>query len=291
MKKIFYFIIVSLVAVAFPSCNDKDDIRKEIDELNTRLDALQTEIDKINEQINAFYPMVEGSIYITSYIMDKNGDYVLRLSDGTSMTVYSGKPAENVPTVSINEEGYWCYILNGKEVILTDDEGNELYALPQNGEDGITPKVSVDENGYWVYSMDNGQTWLSMGGEVANPSDRPGSLFSEVKIDEDNCTATFILTAGGSPVTVPLYTDMKFEIEGGNAIEVMQNSTTTKNISVMDKVEDIVVEPTPLGVKVENSTITIDATGVDVGEYDVCLRLISKNNLAKLVLLEVTVKQ
>ena len=132
------------------------------------------------------------------------------------MVVYSGKPAEDVPSVSINEEGYWCYLLNGNEVVLTDDASNNLYALPTNGKDGITPKISVNADGYWVYSLDGGQTWKLFESEgvtaVANPEKLPSSLFTDVAVNQENQTVTFTLAAGGDPVTVPLYTDMVFTL-------------------------------------------------------------------------------
>lgn len=290
MKKIFYFIIAFFTVVALPSCNDKDEIRKDIDELKARLDALQPEIDRLNEQIKGYYPMVSGSIYINSYVKNENGDYILKLSDGTTMTVYSGKPSEDVPTVSINEEGFWCSIVDGEETALTDTDGNPLKATPTNGTDGKTPLISVDENGYWVYSVDNGETWVSLGGEVANPEKRPGSLFSDVKVDEGKGTATFLLTAGGEPVTVPLYTNMVFEFQGGNTLTVSKGSTASKNISLQKDVADIVIESTPLGVKVENSVVTVDAKNVEAGNYKVYFRIFSENNFAKLVVLEVTVQ-
>lgn len=289
MKKLFYFIMICLTVVALPSCNDKDEIRKEIDELTARLDALQPQIDRLNEQLQAFYPMVEGSIYVSSYTKDNNGDYVLKLSDGTTMKVYSGKPAEDVPTVSINKDGYWCYLLNGQEYIMKDKDGNDMYALPENGPDGKTPKVSVTKEGYWIYSFDDGESWTVFdGAPVANPEKLPSSIFNSVKVDENAGTVTFSLAAGGAPVTVPLYTDMKFEITGGNTISL--NAGESENVSITQQnVEQIIVRDTPLGVKVEEAQITIDATGVDAGTYKVYLQIISKNNISKLVLLNVTV--
>ena len=294
MKKLFYYIMACLVFVALPSCNDEDEIRKDIDALNARLDALLPEIEKLNTSINGYYSIVKGSVYVRSYVEAENGDYTFTLSDGTTMVVYSGKPAEDVPSVSINDEGYWCYLLNGNEVVLTDDAGNKLYALPTNGTDGITPKISVNADGYWVYSLNNGQTWnLFEGAEVANPEKMPSSLFTEVVVNQENQTVTFTLAAGGDPVTVPLYTDMVFTLID-NTLSIDKTLTTSGELTITEckNVGEIVIEQTPLGIQVTDEKVTVDATGVDAGEYKVYIRIISaKNNFAKLVGFTVTVTE
>ena len=40
MKKILILLVCLLPVITFTSCDDKDDIRKDIDDLNARLDAL-----------------------------------------------------------------------------------------------------------------------------------------------------------------------------------------------------------------------------------------------------------
>ena len=297
MKKLFYYIMACLVFVALPSCNDEDEIRKDIDALNARLDALLPEIEKLNTSINGYYSIVKGSVYVRSYVEAENGDYTFTLSDGTTMVVYSGKPAEDVPSVSINEEGYWCYLLNGNEVVLTDDADNNLYALPTNGKDGITPKISVNADGYWVYSLDGGQTWKLFESEgvtaVANPEKLPSSLFTDVAVNQENQTVTFTLAAGGDPVTVPLYTDMVFTlIDNTLSIDKILTASGELNITECKNVGEIVIEQTPLGIEVTNERVIVDATDVNVGTYKVYLRIISaKNNFAKLVGFTVTVTE
>lgn len=88
MKKILYLFIVCLSFIAFPSCDDRDEIRNDINDLNSRLDALDAQIDAYNKQIVAYQDMVLGQVYIKDYSRDeKTGNYVLTLSDGTAVTV------------------------------------------------------------------------------------------------------------------------------------------------------------------------------------------------------------
>ena len=59
MKKFWIFIITIIPLLGFTSCNDRDEIRDEIDALSARLDKLQTEIDKLNDNISTFYDCLQ----------------------------------------------------------------------------------------------------------------------------------------------------------------------------------------------------------------------------------------
>lgn len=82
MKKLLYLFITCLSFIAFSSCDDRDEIRNDINDLNSRLDALDAQIDAYNKQIVAYQDMVLGQVYIKDYSRDeKTGNYVLTLSD------------------------------------------------------------------------------------------------------------------------------------------------------------------------------------------------------------------
>ena len=48
MKKILILLVCLLPVITFTSCDDKDDIRKDIDDLNARLDALTDDLENLN---------------------------------------------------------------------------------------------------------------------------------------------------------------------------------------------------------------------------------------------------
>ena len=48
MKKLLYLFITCLSFIAFSSCDDRDEIRNDINDLNSRLDALDAQIDAYN---------------------------------------------------------------------------------------------------------------------------------------------------------------------------------------------------------------------------------------------------
>ena len=120
MKKILILLVCLLPVITFTSCDDKDDIRKDIDDLNARLDALTDDLENLNTSIKSFQDAVKGLVLVTGYTMDEKGNYTLSLSDGTELVVYGGQPAGDIPTLGINEAGNWTYTLDGRTVELSN---------------------------------------------------------------------------------------------------------------------------------------------------------------------------
>lgn len=54
MKKILILLVCLLPVITFTSCDDKDDIRKDIDDLNARLDALTDDLENLNTEHQIF---------------------------------------------------------------------------------------------------------------------------------------------------------------------------------------------------------------------------------------------
>lgn len=87
MKKILILLVCLLPVITFTSCDDKDDIRKDIDDLNARLDALTDDLENLNTSIKSFQDAVKGLVLVTGYTMDEKGNYTLSLSDGTELVM------------------------------------------------------------------------------------------------------------------------------------------------------------------------------------------------------------
>ena len=119
MKKILILLLSLLPVITFTACDDKDDIRKDIDELNARLDALTDNLESLNTSIKSFQEAMQGIVLITEYSMDEKGNYTLKMSDGMELTVYSGLPDEDIPVLGVSEDGYWTYTLNGETIKLS----------------------------------------------------------------------------------------------------------------------------------------------------------------------------
>ena len=275
MKKHILLFLSIFSLVTFSGCDDRDEIRDDINALSARLDALQVEFDKLNSNINTFYNLSNGKTYFTSYTQNENGDYTLKLSDGTSWTVYGGMPEGELPVLTINEEGKWIFSYNGEEIELEDGKGNPATAFPVNGEDGSTPKMSIDENGYWCYQIGDGAVQQVPGPyNVAEVAKINPSIFEEVKVSSTNPNVLqFKLYGSDSYVDIALLggLDMKFP-EGEHKVSVSNSLTLT---ATLIEVATVVISPTPFEVKLtdagsNNLTISIPSGAtVPAGKYTI----------------------
>lgn len=128
MKKLIYLFLGIFSLIALHSCDKRDDIRKDIDDLNARLDQLEKMLPQMNEEIADFQGMLNNTILIMGYQIAENGDYTVELSNGNSFTVHSGRPAEELPLLSIGEDG-WYYSKDGEMYPLLGPDGEQAPAL------------------------------------------------------------------------------------------------------------------------------------------------------------------
>lgn len=294
MKKHILLFLSIFSLVAFSGCDDRDEIRDDINALSARLDALQVEFDKLNSNINTFYNLANGKTYFTSYTQSENGDYTLKLSDGTSWTVYGGMPEGELPVVTISEEGKWVFSYNGEVIELKDEAGNPATANPVDGKSGSTPKMSVDEEGYWCYQIGDGAVQRVPGPyNVAEVDKINPSIFEEVKVKEGNNNVLQFKPYGSdSYVEVALLggLNMTFSNFSNDEHKVTADTplTLTANLTDVDKV---VISPTPLNVELDasdNLTITVPA-GVDKGEYVIYFEIYNADGYRLVKSLTVTV--
>lgn len=275
MKKHILLFLSIFSLVAFSGCDDRDEIRDDINALSARLDALQVEFDKLNSNINTFYNLSNGKTYFTSYTQSENGDYTLKLSDGNSWTVYGGMPEGELPVVTISEEGKWVFSYNGEVIELKDEAGNPATANPVDGKSGSTPKMSVDEEGYWCYQIGDGAVQRVPGPyNVAEVDKINPSIFEEVKVKEGNNNVLQFKPYGSdSYVEVALLGGLNMTFSAG-PYTLSTSSSLTLTV-ILKEVADVVISPTPLEVKLTdadtgNLTISIPAgTTLSPDQYDI----------------------
>lgn len=284
MKKHILLFLSIFSLVTFSGCDDRDEIRDDINALSARLDALQVEFDKLNSNINTFYNLANGKIYFTSYTQSENGDYTLKLSDGTSWTVYGGMPEGELPVVTINDEKKWIFSYEGEEIALGS-------ALPIDGKDGSALVMSIDDEGYWCYQIGDGEKQRVPGAyNVADVSKIHPSIFEDVKVSTGSPDVLqFKLYDSDDYINVALL--------GGMDMTFPQNLTITKGgnktlTAILDTdLYEVVISPTPLNVELDasgNLTITVP-TGVDEGEYVIYFEIYNKDGYRLVKPLHVTV--
>lgn len=288
MKKHILLFLSIFSLVTFSACDDRDEIRDDINDLSARLDALQVEFDKLNDNISTFYSLASGKTYFTSYTQDEKGNYTLKLSDGTSYTVYGGMPEGELPVVTINEEGKWIFSYEGENIELGS-------ALPIDGKDGLTPKMSVDEEGFWCYQIGDGEIQRVPGPyNVAAVDKINPSIFEDVKVDSDNSNVLqFKLYGSDEYVNIALLggLDMTFS-EGDYTVSVSSPLTLT---AILKEVATVVISPTPLNVTLtdeesNNLKITVSEE-IATGKYPIYFEIYNKDGYRLVKPLTVTVTE
>ena len=286
MKKILILLLILLPVITFTACDDKDDIRKNIDELNARLDALTNDLESLNTSISSFQDAMQGLVLITGYSMDEKGNYTLKMSDGTELTVYSGLPNEDIPVLGVSEDGYWTYTFNGETITLPSK------AKPEDGKDGETPTISIDEEGYWCYTIAGGET-QRIGGpyNIADITKIPGSIFANVVVKDNVMTFSF---AEGGTTDIPLLGGLNMTFADGatalTSVTIAKN--TLKELEVeQTNVDKIIIDPTPLTIDLTDTSLAIQTKGVNPGVYDVHFQIFSKEGYRLIKSLKVTVSE
>lgn len=294
MKKVISIICITLL-VALYSCDERDDLRSDIDNLKERVANLEASIEQMNSDISNYQQMVEGKILVVGYSKDEQDNYTIELSNGETVTIYSGKVDMNdMPLFSVNASGHWAYTINDMTTeLLVNDK--PVSAIPEAGTAGVTPKLKVDANGFWLVSIDNGSTWNKLGNNqiadgtqaVANAS----SLFSNVAIDEATGQITFTIRADNSQVKVPIYGKdfyLTIKYEGTATFGLGQKQ---EFVVEQANVETATIENQTWGVKLTENKLIVTApkTNVQGKEYEeqIYIKIFSKEGYCRVVKLPV----
>lgn len=127
-----------------------------------------------------------------------------------SWTINASASAEvdnDIPVMGINEEGYWVYQLNGKEVELTDISGNTVPALKKTGKGVFTPQIALGEDGCWKMSL-NGVQWKNLSTDIVpslkEKTEASYSLFKSASVTE---TGTISLQTAVGELALELEVD------------------------------------------------------------------------------------
>lgn len=294
MKKVISIICITLL-VALYSCDERDDLRSDIDNLKERVANLEASIEQMNSDISNYQQMVEGKILVVGYSKDEQDNYTIELSNGETVTIYSGKVDMNdMPLFSVNASGHWAYTINDMTTeLLVNDK--PVSAIPEAGTAGVTPKLKVDANGFWLISIDNGSTWNKLGNNqiadgtqaVANAS----SLFSNVTIDEATGQITFTIRADNSQVKVLIYGKdfyLTIKYEGTATFGLGQKQ---EFVVEQANVETATIENQTWGVKLTENKLIVTApkTNVQGKEYEeqIYIKIFSKEGYCRVVKLPV----
>ena len=128
MKYYKSFILFSLFALAFVSCNT-DDLERDIDALKDRVTNVEAQVQQLNDEMNIIRVLLDGNKTITDYSI--NGDtYTLTLSNGETLTLTPGVTGGNYPSIEIGANGNWFIGGTDTGCVLKRRMGKMLPLLP-----------------------------------------------------------------------------------------------------------------------------------------------------------------
>ena len=299
MKKNILIFLSVFSLVTFTACDDRDEIRDDINALSQRLDALQVEFDRLNDNINTFYDLANGKIYFTSYSKDERGNYTLTLSNGSTWTVYGGMPEGELPVLAINDEGKWILTYQGVEKVLESNAN----ALPDDGINGVVPELSINDEGEWLYRLGDGE-WQTVGApfNIATINKLSPCFFEDVEVDDSDKNILRFKLYGREYINVPMLGGLGMTFKDGgsevtSSIEVKQEDTKILTAKLSTNAISVVVSPTPLNVKLSgevsnNLKITVPENTA-VGDYVIYFEIYSDKGYRVLesITINVTAKQ
>ena len=228
------FIVAAAFMVAI-ACSNIDDLQDRVDDIENRVSALEKVAQAINDNIKALQAIASGQAI--NNVEEKDGTYILTLSNGDKITLQQGGVGiGKAPIMSVDKDGYWMVdYQDGKgAVYMTDDEGNKIMAV---GNNGVTPIFGVSADGFWTVSYNGGNTFtpvLDVNGEKVKAvagSSGEDSYFAGVEYKDDCLVLTL---KNGEQYKVPVVGGFLCKINGAED-EVVFRLGEKKTFSVEQK--------------------------------------------------------
>lgn len=281
INKLFAALLL-VAATATWSCDDCDhvpyddtEIKNQIQDLYSKLSQLEA---KLQADVNALTAMISGQVTVTSHSKDSEGNWTIKLSDGTSFVVYAEYQPEALPTslvyvMEVDGEKVWAVIgENGELTPLKDAEGNNIPVVPAEVEIPAAPTIQTRvTEGVIEISIDGGQTWYvtgidpealadlptgdgaCSGAACANIVDVKVNTMTNQRGEEVPCSVTFTLTDGSS-FTVALDGTYGIAIQYWNeAVETLYvgYGKTEANLSLWQKMLVDFIKEVPQGWSIQ----------------------------------------
>ena len=301
-RSITYLLLFGICSMLFvlQSCQETDDLRSEIDSLKNRVQVLEETANQLNTSIESLQYLLNDPV-IVGITPIENG-YTVELSDGKSITVMSGENVNAlVPTLSVDNEGYWIYSTDGGTTYmpLKDANGNKIYAIPTskptdpNGPSNPiqSPKLKVDAEGYWLVSYDNGKTYQYLtnndGSKIeAIESAGKNSIFDKVEYDTTSKKLTIIY---GSDKTIELQVIDTFylKIKGMENTPIFPlNETRLYEVEQQDVTGAVIKAPQGWNVVLKDNELSITspkANDIENKEETINIIITSSKNYIRII--------
>lgn len=199
MKYIKSYILLTWMLVSLVGCK-MDDLKDDVNDLKDRVTLMEEQVKILNDNVEVFAYVLDSQQKTISSVTESNGQYIITLSDGSTMTLTVGKPGSVVqPTISVNADGYW--VVNGLST-----------GVKAVGEDGVTsdyPEFQV-KNGEWLVRFGEDGEWKPVEGGNIGGGSLGDQIFESAKVDGDKFVIT--LANEGETYELPIVSQLACEI-------------------------------------------------------------------------------
>lgn len=207
MKYIKSYIFLTLMVVSLVGCK-VDDLKDDVNDLKDRVTLIEEQVKILNDNVEVFAYVLDSQQKTISSVTESDGQYIITLSDGSTMTLTVGKPGSVVqPTISVDENGYW--LVNGLST--------GVKAVGENGDNGEGyPEFRVYE-GRWQVRFGDGEWSDVAGGDLGTGTSLGDQFFESASLSDDGTVFTIVGT-DGQVYTFPVVASLVCEIRNNDAV-------------------------------------------------------------------------
>lgn len=205
MKYIKSYIFLTWMLVSLVGCK-MDDLKDDVNDLKDRVTLIEEQVKILNDNVEVFAYVLDPQQKTISSVTESNGQYIITLSDGSTMTLTVGKAGTVVqPTISVNSDGYW--VVNGFST--------GVKAVGENGDNGEGyPEFRVYE-GRWQVRFGDGEWSDVAGGDLGTETSLGDQFFESASLSDDGTVFT-IKGVDGKEYSLPVAAGLECKIEGSD---------------------------------------------------------------------------
>ena len=199
MKHIKSYILLTWMAVSLVGCK-VDDLKDDVNDLKNRVALIEEQVKILNDNVEVFAYVLDSQQKTISSVTESDGQYIITLSDGSTMTLTVGKPGSVVqPTISVDENGYW--VVNGLST-----------GVKAVGEDGTTPDYPEFQvkNGEWQVRFGEDGEWKPVEGGNIGGGSLGDQIFESAEVVGDKFV--IVLANDGGTYELPIVSQLACEI-------------------------------------------------------------------------------
>ncbi len=206
MKYIKSYIFLTLMVVSLVGCK-VDDLKDDVNDLKDRVTLIEEQVRILNDNVEVMAYVLDPQQKTIRSVTENNGQYVITLSDGYTMTLNVGKAGSIVqPAISV-ENG--CWVVNGLST--------GVKAVGENGKDGDGyPEFQV-QNGKWQVRFGDGEWTDVNGGDLGTETSLGDQFFESASLSGDGTVFTIVGT-DGQVYTFPVVASLVCEIKNNDAV-------------------------------------------------------------------------